>query len=221
MDPAFQFIKSKIRNRLHHTRAEKSQFVAINTRLSQKLDEEDDGFGYCTWKHDVDDMYDSFLKEALAEQDNMEKDHLPSFNCWEEDWELDVRAQNNATNQFLIEGKLQGMWFYDDGIDPGDGSVNEEAIGYYIIKRAFMQKNARGANKVWNGKCHKMERNGGGDGEWTPVLDSKGKVLEEDYLLNFSIYPMIKAAWELNEERFRLVEKEDEEHKEEETSAEH
>ncbi len=69
----FQFIKSKIRNRLHHTRAEKSQFVAINRRLSKALDEEDEGFGYCTWKHDEDEMYDSFLKEALAEQDKMDQ----------------------------------------------------------------------------------------------------------------------------------------------------
>ena len=193
-----QFIHSKIRNRLSHTKAEKSLYVSINKRLQLPLDEEDPGFAYATWST-VDEQYDSWLTDALL---SAEEEGKPEFNCFQEPWEIEAR-KNDARMQFRMEQKLRGLYLYDE--DPDDDD-SEEPAGYYIIHALFWPPKAKGQNRVWNADCTKVVEAVNGIGIWEPLVKEGEKEAETAvYLVNESLYSMIKAGWELNEIKYRRV----------------
>jgi hypothetical protein len=192
----FKFVKSKVRNRLSHSKAEKSLMVAVNKRLSLPLDEHDPGYAYSVWSS-ADEQLDSHLLSAAAEaRDQAAEAAKPPFNCWLEQWEIDARKPGQV-NEFKMQEKLVDIFFYD--AEPEEG----EEASYYKVHSIFWPKGARGSARVWNADCTRVQQNG----EPFPT-PTTGGVADDTavYVVNEMFYLMVKQAWPLNKDRYRLVE---------------
>lgn len=187
-------MKSKVRNRLSHSKAEKSLYVAINKRLAKPLDQHDPGYAYAVWTS-ADEQYDTWIRDALATStDSSSSADKPVFKCYLEDWEVEAR-KNDQVNHFKVDEKLRGLYFFDD--DPEE----DEEPAHYLIHALFWPKGARGSNRLWNADCSKVATSGP-DGEYLPVLAEGGETESAVYVVNEALYSMIKAAWHLNESQY-------------------
>lgn len=159
--PCTQFVKSKVRNRLSHSKAEKSLYVAINRGLTKPLDEHDPGYAYAVWTS-ADEQYDDWIRDALPGSDEKEStDEKALFKCYLEEWEVEAR-KNDQVNHFKVEEKLLGLYFFDD-----EPEEEDEEPAHYFVHALFWPKGARGSNRVWNADCSKVSPTGPG-GEYLP-----------------------------------------------------
>lgn len=208
----YKFIKGKRRGRLHHSRVEKSQYIAINSRLEQPLDEEDDAGVFAQWT-DEDEAFHVFSRGG-ASREAEEPTTATKFNCWEEEWELEAR-KDTPLNRFKVQEKFIGVYLYEQ--DPDDeeeedsddisdleadssGEQEEEKktedekppIGECRIASIYWKKGARASQKVWRAVARKVIQDQ--TGEWVEAKKENGDPIEYEYYLNYSIYPMVQAS---------------------------
>ena len=208
----YKFIKSKRRGRMHHTRVEKSQFIAINSRLEQPLDEQDDpGFLFAQWTDEDEAFKISRTRPEDGAPAPGEASGRTKFFCWEEQWELEAR-KDTPVNRFKVQDKFLGMYLFEEDPEEEDDQESDEIsevtqdskeegkksdekpppIGECKIVGIYWQKGARGSHKVWRGVVRKVVQDQAG--QWVEALKDNGEPIEFEYYLNYSIYPMIQAS---------------------------
>ncbi len=97
---------------------EKSQFIAINSRLEQPLDEQDDpGFLFAQWTDEDEAFKVSRTRPEDGAPATGEASGRTKFFCWEEQWELEAR-KDTPVNIFKVQDKFLGMYLFKE--DPED-----------------------------------------------------------------------------------------------------